>query len=232
MKKITFLLLTVLATLTLVGCTNTIIQCGEGTVIQDGQCVAANIDDNDDETPIDDNDDETPADNEVNCDSITGTLFYQVDFPSLVSSLVDNEVGNEHTADNFVIWGKTETGQNVDNASIEDGTLVVRDIEGDQLKNYYDSGLGYQFFNFESDTNYTVCAVVEGPTGQTMKSEFGIYYGFGTKDDVDLTGEKQLIVQDFRASNSTNTDRGQYVLFVGNVTGDVIVHSIKIVINE
>ena len=226
MKKVSLVFLALFAVFALSACTTQAVTCGEGTIIKDGKCVAANIDD-DTSDPTNDNNNGA-----LNCDDLTGTVFYEVDFANLENSFVNNEVGNEHTANNFVIWGETETGYVIDNASVVDGSLVIENIDGDQFNRYYDYGLGFQFLNFASDVNYTVCAIIEGPTGQTMTSEIGIYYGFGTKDTIDLTGDQQLILQDFRASDTTNTDRGQYVLFIGNVSGSIKVHMIKIVISD
>ena len=101
-----------------------------------------------------------------------------------------------------------------------------------ETKYYYDTGLGYQNFNFETDKSYSVCSIVEGPEGEKITSELGIYYGHGTKDQVELSGEKQLILQDFKPTLSTNVDRGQYVIFTGNVAGNFKVHTIKITVNE
>ena len=223
MKKILFMSLLLIATITLSACSPQVVTCGEGTVIQDGKCVAPNVDDTPD-----------PSDNNgtVSCDTVVGDVFYEVDFTALQSNFVDNEVGSEHNQNNFVIWGKADTVQLVDNASVSNGVLTIEGLLGDQVTPYYDTGLGYQFFDFVTDTTYTVCAIVEGPTGQTVTSELGIYYGHGTRDQVSLTGEPQLIIQDFKPTLTTNTDRGQYVIFTGTVEGDFKVHSIKIVANN
>jgi len=229
------------------------VTCGEGTSLVDGLCVA-------DDTPITCDEgstlvgdecvldeeplvcdegyheedgacvlDEEPA---LTCDSVVGEVFYEADFTALSSTLVDNEPGREHTANNFVVWGQSEATTLLEQTSVVDGSLVIQGLIGTQFEQYYDSGLGYQYFNFENDVNYTVCTIVEGATGQSMTSELGIYYGYGTKDEFSLTGEPQLIVQDFRPTLTTNTDRGQYVLFTGNISGELTVHYIKIVKNN
>lgn len=219
MKKIFLLVFTALFILALSACTTQSVTCGEGTVIKDGKCVAPDY--------------QEPNDNmdTTNCDSLTGEVFYEANFEDLASKLVDNEPGSLHTQNNFVVWGQSTDNTLVHHASVDNGVLIIDELIGTQLDPYYNSGLGYQFFEFETDKTYTVCTVVEGPNGQSMTSELGIYYGYGSKDEFLLTGEKQAIIQDFMPTLTTNTDRGQYVLFIGNVSGTVKVHSIKIVVN-
>jgi len=243
MKKITYILMAFILIFTLSACTQTEVTCGVGTVIQDGKCVAP------DKEIIEDDDVLTCSEGfslneakddcvltitdlvDLDCSIFTGTVFYEVDFTALAGNLVDNEAGNLHTADNFVIWGKTGNVSLLNNTSVVDGELIIEGLDGDQLDQYYNTGLGYQFFNFENDKTYTVCAVVKGPSGQKMTSEIGIYYGHGTKDDFDLTGDEQLIIQDFKPTLSTNNDYGQYVLFTGKITGDIMIKYIKIIEN-
>lgn len=225
MRKVVTVLAVIMFVAVLSACSPTAVTCGEGTIIQDGQCVAPTV-------KQDENDPSTPNDSVVSCDDVTGELFYEVDFTALQSNFVDNEVGNEHTQSNFVIWGKADTIQLVELAFVQNGTLVIEGMLGDQLKPYYDTGLGYQFFDFETDVTYTVCSIIEGPDGQYATSELGIYYGHGTRDQVELTGNEQLVIQDFKPTLTTNVDRGQYVLFTGNIEGDFKVHYIKIVQND
>ena len=191
-----------------------------GTIIKDGKCTAPDPDDN------------SNGNNFLNCDSIEGTIFYEANFNQLQSVFVDNEAGNTHNANNFVIWGKIGGVPVLNNVEVENGSLVIRGLEGSQLDPYYDTGLGYQFFNFETDFTYTVCTIIEGPSGQYLTSELGIYYGNGVRDDVLMNGEKQVIVQSFKPTLTTNVDFGQYVLFTGNIAGKFTVYSIKIIINE
>lgn len=221
MKKLLILLSVLLITSTLTACTQQSVVCGEGTVIRDGKCVAA-------DAPIP-NDDEDPA---LSCDILQGDVFYEANFEALRFSFVDNELGNPHTPTNFVIWGQSETGPLVNDVSVDDGVLSIVGLQGDQLDPYHDSGLGYQFFEFETDVTYSVCAIIEGPSGQYATAELGIYYGYGSKDDFELKGEPQMIIQDFKPTLTTNTDYGQFVIFLGNVTGEVKIHYIKIVEND
>jgi hypothetical protein len=221
MKKILSITLLLFTLFILTGCTTTTVTCGEGTIIKDGKCVAPDV-------TVDTKD---QNDDVVSCDSVQGSLFYEANFENISSQLVDNEIGREHNASNFVVWGKNEAGQLLDTTSVSNGTLIVSDLDGTQLDPYYDTGLGYQYFDFETDTTYTVCAIVSGPSGQTLTSEIGIYYGHGTKDDVLLTGNPQLIIQDFRPTLSTNSDFGQFVIFTGRITGELRVSYIKIVYN-
>ena len=218
MKKILLLTTFTVLLIALSACTQSVITCGEGTVIKDGQCVAPN--------QIDDETENT--ENELNCDSVEGDIFYQADFETLKNVFVDNEAANPHTKDNFVIWGKNESNQLVDEASVQSGVLTISNLTGTQLKPYYDTGLGYQYFNFDTDTSYTVCAIIEGPANESITSEIGIFYGHGTKDEFQLTGEPQLVIQTFKPTLTTNVDFGQYVLFLGRITGEVKVHSILI----
>lgn len=220
MKKIITLTLLLTLTIVLSSCSQAEITCGEGTIIKDGKCVAPDV--------VDDKEDVQ----EVSCDDMTGEIFYEADFDSLQSSFVDNEPGNLHNENNFVIWGKAELVQLVDNASVLDGVLNIDGLKGSQLDYYYDTGLGYQFFQFETDKTYSVCSIIEGTTGEKITSELGIYYGHGTKDQLTLTGDRQLILQDFRPTTTTNDNRGQYVIFTGNVEGELKIHQIKIVENE
>lgn len=222
MKKLLILLSVLMITSTLTACTQQSVVCGEGTIIRDGKCVAADA-----PLPNDNNDDNT-----LNCDMLQGDLFYEADFEALRFSFVDNEPGNPHTATNFVIWGQSEDGPLVNGATVDDGVLSIVGLQGTQLDQYHDSGLGYQFFDFETDVTYSVCAIIEGPSGYYATAELGIYYGYGSKDDFQLTGEPQMIIQDFKPTLTTNTDYGQFVLFLGNVTGEVKVHYIKIVENR
>lgn len=226
MRKLTMILTLFTLVFVLTSCAQATVVCGEGTVIKDGQCVAPTTDDNTD-TPTDN---ETPVD--VNCDSITGEIFYEANFTDLQNSFVTNEPGDLHDQSNFVIWGQGNDVFLANQATVENGSLVVNGLSGTQLDQFHNTGLGYQYFAYENDHTYTVCAVVEGPTGQSLYSEIGIYYGFGTKDEVVLEGTPQVIIQDFRPTLTTNTDRGQYVIFMGNITGELKIHSIKIVQND
>ena len=229
MKKLIILTITLFTVFSLAACTQVSVTCGEGTIIKDGKCVAPDVVDN----PEDPTDPVDPGDNNsVSCDSITGEVFYEANFSNLESVLVDNEPGNLHNANNFVVWGQTDNGTVLSETSVQSGSLVLNNLAGDQLDSYYNSGLGYQFFDFITDTTYTVCTELEGPSGQTVTSEIGIYYGYGTKDEVLLTGDKQVVIQDFMPTLSTNNDHGQYVIFIGNVSGEVKIHSIKIVQNN
>lgn len=212
MRKILLLILSISVTLGLVACDDSQILCGAGTMIKDGQCVAAEIeDDTITQDPV-----------EVSCDSITGEIFYEVDFNTI--TFVDNESGNSHTASNFVVWGGA-----LETTSVSLNALVIDDLQGTYSDAWHEVGLGYQFFNFENDVTYTVCAIIQGTDGEKVTSELGIYYGHGQKDDVELTGEKQMIVQEYTPFSTTNTANGQYIIFLGNLTGEFVVHSIKII---
>jgi hypothetical protein len=220
MKKAFSILIFILSVFFLTGCSVEAVTCGPGTIIKDGKCTAPDPDDNSNGNTL------------LNCDSIEGTIFYEANFNQLQSVFVDNEAGNTHNANNFVIWGKISGVPVLNNVEVENGSLVISGLEGSQLDPYYDTGLGYQFFNFETDVTYTVCTIIEGPSGQYLTSELGIYYGNGVRDDVLMNGEKQVIVQSFKPTLTTNVDFGQYVLFTGNIAGKFTVYSIKIIIKE
>lgn len=220
MRKLLTILSLLMVMSTLTSCQTQSVVCGEGTVIQDGKCVAGDYIDNPGNTET------------LSCDILQGDLFWEADFNALKNVFVSNEPGDPHTSNTFVIWGQSETGLLKDDATVSSGVLTVHGLEGTQLDYYHDSGLGYQFFDFETDVTYSVCAIVEGPSGQYMTAELGIYYGYGQKDDFQLNGQPQMVIQDFRPTLTTNNDYGQFVLFLGNITGDVKVHYIKIVENR
>lgn len=223
MKKSIIGALIVLMVSVLSSCQTEQITCGEGTIIQDGKCVAPTKVDDQTKQP----DDQT--DLELSCDDLSGNVMYHPNFDTLQSNFVDNESNNPHNASNFVIWGQNDNGPILGDVVVNDNVLSLQNLTGTQLNHYYDSGLGYQYFQYETDTTYQVCVILKGPAGNTVTSELGIYYGHGTRDNVLLTGSEQKIIQDFKPTQSTNVDRGQYVLFVGNVTGELEIHEIKIV---
>lgn len=220
MKKLLSILSVLMVISVLTACDTQTVVCGEGTVIQDGKCVAAgNVQD-------------PGNDDALSCDLLQGDLFWEADFNALKNVFVSNEPGDPHTANNFVIWGQSDSGLLLDDVTVSSGVLSINGLQGTQLDFYHDSGLGYQFFNFETDVTYSVCAIIEGPSGQYMTAELGIYYGNGSKDDFQLIGEPQMIIQDFKPTLTTNNDYGQFVLFLGNITGQVKIHYIKIVENS
>ena len=207
-------------TVVLSGCTTQSVTCGEGTIIREGKCVAPDTLEDPKDDPVDD----------VSCDDITGDIVYQSNFTS--TTFVDNEIGNAHTANNFVIWGQSTDSTLLSLSTVTQSALHISGLIGTQLNPFHESGLGYQFFQFDTDKTYTVCTIVEGTEGQSIYSELGIFYGHGTRDQVELTGNQQIIIQDFRPSLTTNTDYGQYVLFFGTMTGELIVHNITVTVSE
>ena len=89
MNRKLLLIVIVLVTFGMTACENTSITCGEGTIIQDGQCVAPDA--------KDDNQDPQNNTSEASCDDLTGNVFYEADFSTLANKLVDNEDSNPHT---------------------------------------------------------------------------------------------------------------------------------------
>lgn len=221
MKKIIYVCSILFIVTILSGCDTQTATCGVGTLIQNGQCVA--------DPDYNLNNNQTPPTGDVSCDSVQGDVFYEIDFDTLDGNIVSNESGQTHNSTNFVIWGKDEGDIPFASYAIVDNELTIPNLDGDQLDQWHQYGLGYQFFNFVTGNTYTVCAIVEGTQGQEITSELGIYYGHGTKDEIILTGEQQLIVQDYTALAATNNDYGQYVMFFGNMTGELIIHKIKII---